>query len=141
MDKKQIIVIFFCAISLVSCVDKEGVDISSYPTATMSYSELPREVRTLLDEKIEEIVKSYDDLAYSTNEAIVFRHYRKKTNSWLEEVNNNDDYFLIDGKTYRKQGNNGDPYIYHEGNIYYCEYNLTVKNYKNKEYYKISLNN
>lgn len=105
----------------------------------MSYVELPNEVKTLLDEKIKEVVESYDDLAYSTSEAVTFRHYRKETDSWLEEVNNNDDYFVIDGKIYRKQGNNGDPYIYHKGSIYYCEYNLNLENYKSKEYYRISL--
>lgn len=139
MDKKKFIVIGFCVFSLMSCINKKGIDISDYPVVTMSYAELPTPVKSLLDEKIKEVVEAYDDLAYSTNREITFRYYRKETDSWLEEVNNNDDYFVVGGKTYRKKGNNGDPYIYHDGSIYYCEYNLNLENYKSKKYYKISL--
>ncbi|CAA0159557.1 hypothetical protein TFA04_400002 [Tenacibaculum maritimum] len=135
--------IIFCLIILIflfqSCYYKEGTDISKHKVVSLSYAELPNEVRDLLDEKIKEIVDSYNRLAYSLDKSVVFKYYRKKSDNWLEEVNNNDDYFLINDKIYRKNGNNGDPYIYYRDNIYYCEYNLSLQNYKDKKYYVVPI--
>jgi len=133
------IILLLFSLIFSSC-SKEGIDISNNNLTVLSYNELPNTVRVLLDNKINEVIKSNEKHAYSTNKKITFEHYRKNIKkNWLKEVNNNDDYFRINSKVYRLKGNNGSIFILHKGNIYYSERNVYLDEYKNQEYYQLSL--
>lgn len=137
---KKMFLSIIVLILLESCYDKEGVDISDYPITRLEYGELPLEVKMILVEKVSKVTPSYEGLVYSTDENVSFKHYRKNVQKkgWLYEVNNNDDYFVVDDSIYRKSGNNGTPYIYHKGSLYYGDLDIYDK-VEERDYYKIKL--
>lgn len=119
---------------------KEGKDISNYPVTIMTHAELPKDVKIILDNNIDNVIAS-DSIFYFSNSEKKFKHYRKsiQDKSWLYEVNNNDDYFKVEDKIYRSNTVKGDPFIYDSGYIYYCEYNMYKDEYKDQKYYRILL--
>lgn len=139
MKKITLLFIILYTLLIISCT-KEGIDISKYPVEVMTYKELPIEVQRILKENVSVTTPSYECIGYSTDEDIDFRHYRKdiQKKGWLYEVNNNDDYFVVDNKIYRKGGNKGTPFIYHKETLYYGDLDI-YDNYKERQYYKIVL--
>lgn len=136
---KKGIYLLLISILFTSCI-KEGKDITNRDFKIYKYHELPVEVQNILINNIEDISNSENKMSYTTNKNIMFRYFRKRVyKNWLKEVNNNDEYFEVSTKVYRIKGNKGTPFILHKDKIFYADYNIDTTNYKDIEYYSVTL--
>ena len=138
--------IIFCLIILIflfqSCYNKEGIDISDYPKSTLGFFELPLKIQRTLEDNEKIITETYRDTVFSLDKGISFKHYKKNIHKkgWLYEVNNNEDYFVLNDKVYRKSGNNGKPFIYHKGALYYGDLDI-YNDVRDRRYFQVLLDN
>ena len=124
----------------ISC-NKKVIDLTNDNILIINFNTLPNEVKSVLSENIINIVESPIETYFSINKNEEFRHERNlSTKSWLEEVNSNFHYFKINGYSFRLRGNKGHPFILYNNNLYFTELNISIDDYKKKEFYTINLN-
>lgn len=125
---------------IYGCLSEKVFDINDNQIDTIKFSNLPLEIKSYLEEKIDTITTSNIELYYSTNKNVDFTYGRSgASNSWINEVNSNYHHFFIDGVHYRIRGNKGAPFIFHNGYIYFCDLNLYKDDFKERKFYKVKI--
>lgn len=136
--KRLLIILSFL---IISCQGDERIDLDDLKKKGYRFSELPREVKELIESEIEEIAKVDYTYHASTDSKLTMNYERTGGGkTWLEDINNNYHIFRINGKDYKLRGNQGDLFIIHDSVLFYTtELNFSQERYKNAHYIGIDL--
>lgn len=99
-------------IIFVSCQSDGRIDLDDLKKKGYSFSELPNEVKEIIESDINEIAKADYDYHTSTDSKLYLKYERAGGGkTWIEDINNNYHYFKINSKDFKLRGNQGDPFI------------------------------
>ncbi|SHG48546.1 hypothetical protein SAMN04488109_0477 [Chryseolinea serpens] len=125
-------------IALAACGEKI-IDLDKKNPQEITYEALPNEVRTFIDEHIDSTSSPGREMYFSTNPSVVFTYARSGVlnTGWMDDANTTYHHFFIDGVHFRMKGNKGQPFILHDGAIYFCDLDLHKDSYKTRPYFKV----
>lgn len=127
------------SICFASCGEKV-FDLDKNGIKRITYEELPNEVKSFIDNNIDSIAGSNQDIHFSTDQSIEFTYGRGgASDNWISEVNSNYHHFFIDGVHYRMRGNKGQPFILHQGFLYFGDLNIYKDDFKTRPYFKVKV--
>lgn len=126
-------------ISLLGCTSDHEfiIDIDGVPEDSLTFDQLPENVRAILDSNITLISKATSHIWFSCDPKDAFVYARTaRADSWLAEVRSQYGHFFVEGFHYRIEGHVGDPVIYCDGLIYYSSGYVRVDNFKTEPYFR-----
>jgi hypothetical protein len=133
--------IIIIGLLIISCKGDVRINLDALKKKRYTFSELPNQVKEIIENEIDEMDKAEYDYFTSIDSNLDLKYERSGGGkNWIEDINNNYHYFIINGKEMKLRGNQGDPFILHDSILYYTtELNFFKERYKETSYIGIDL--
>ena len=136
---KNAILILISVLILTSCGSETDLDLKL--KRKLTYEQLPSDLQTVFQKKIYAIKNrdTTDFFVFSLDSGYTITHYwTGMGKNLLSEGFNH--HFVINGKKFELDANQGDPFVLRDGKFYYTtELNLSEYNYEKAEFIEINL--
>jgi hypothetical protein len=108
----------------------------------LTFDSLPDTVQNIYETEAKKKKTDFEYVVISTDRSISFEHEHTGMDDgiWTLTTRGFNHHFYIDGKHFKLQANQGNPFILHHKHLYYTlELNLADYNYKEAEYMSVDL--